>query len=108
MSRIAILGSGAWGTALALSLARRGGHEISLWTHDQKLAGDIVSRGENTEFLPGFPLPSEINVTADTHSAISAAHIIIGVVPSEFLRQTYTRIAPSLHPGQLLVSATTA
>ncbi len=106
MSRIAILGSGAWGTSLALSLARRGGHEITLWTHDQKLADSIVARGENAEFLPGFPLPPDVSVTADTHAAIAAADIIIGVVPSEFLRQTYTRIAPSLHDGQLLVSAT--
>ena len=55
MSRIAILGSGAWGTALALSLDRRGGHEITLWAHTPQLASQIGDAGENTQFLPGFP-----------------------------------------------------
>lgn len=106
MSRIAVLGSGAWGTAIALSLARRGGHEVTLWTHAQELCDDILMRGENIAFLPGFPLPKEIQITADTHDAISGADIVVGVVPSEFLRQTLRRIAPSLHSGQMLVSAT--
>jgi glycerol-3-phosphate dehydrogenase (NAD(P)+) len=106
MSRIAVLGSGAWGTAIALSLARRGGHDVTLWTHAQELCDDILMRGENIAFLPGFPLPKEIQITADTHDAISEAEIVVGVVPSEFLRQTLRRIAPSLHSGQILVSAT--
>lgn len=105
MSRIAVLGSGAWGTAIALSLARRGGHEVTLWTHAQQFADDINAKGENVDFLPGFPVPKEIRVTADTE-AVGDAEIVVGVVPSEFLRQTYKRIAPSLHAGQLLVSAT--
>lgn len=106
MSRIAVLGSGAWGTAIALSLTRRGGHEVTLWTHAQELCDDIVARSENVDFLPGFPLPPEIRITADPQEAVGEADIVVGVVPSEFLRQTYKRIAPSLHAGQLLVSAT--
>jgi glycerol-3-phosphate dehydrogenase (NAD(P)+) len=106
MSRIAVLGSGAWGTAIALSLSRRGGHEVTLWTHAQELCDDILMRGENIAFLPGFPLPKEIQITADTHDAIAGAEIVVGVVPSEFLRQTLRRIAPSMHSGQILVSAT--
>ena len=106
MSRIAVLGSGAWGTAIALSLFRRGGHEVTLWTHAQQFADDINAKGENVDFLPGFPVPKEIRVTADTQSAVGEADIVVGVVPSEFLRQTYKRIAPSLHAGQILVSAT--
>ena len=57
------------------------------------------------DFLPGFPVPKEIRVTADTQ-LVGEADIVVGVVPSEFLRQTYKRIAPSLHAGQILVSAT--
>ncbi len=58
MSRIVVLGSGAWGTAIALSLHRRGGHQITLWAHSTELAGQIVSAQENSQFLPGFPIPS--------------------------------------------------
>ena len=57
MSRIVVLGSGAWGTAIALSLHRRGGHQVTLWSHSDDEARQIVDAGENKLFLPGFPLP---------------------------------------------------
>ena len=65
MSRIIVLGSGAWGTALALSLHRRGGHQVTLWAHSPEFAQEINDAGENTLFLPGFPLPAGITVTGD-------------------------------------------
>jgi glycerol-3-phosphate dehydrogenase (NAD(P)+) len=105
MSRIAILGSGAWGTALALSLHRRGGHQLTLWAHSPEAAREIAEPGENTLFLPGFPIPSEIIVTGD-NSAVREAEIVVSVVPSEFLRPTLARLRPHLHPGQIIVSAT--
>ena len=105
MSRIAVLGSGAWGTALALSLARRGDHQVVLWAHAEELARQIAAAGENTQFLPGFPLPAELAVTADD-AAITAAEILVLVIPSEFLRATFARIVPRLHAGQIIVSAT--
>src|SRR5208337_2367582 len=64
MSRIVVLGSGAWGTAIALSLVRRGGHQITLWAHSPELASQIISAGENSQFLPGFPIPFGLAVTA--------------------------------------------
>jgi len=105
MSRIIILGSGAWGTAIALSLHRRGGHRISLWAHSPEFAQEIIDAGENKLFLPGFPLPAEIAVTGD-NAAVAEAEIVVSVVPSEFLRSTLARIRPHLHAGQIVVSAT--
>ncbi len=105
MSRIAVLGSGAWGTAIALSLDRRGGHEVTLWAHDQALAQQIIDAGENTQFLPGFPIPTGVSVTADG-AAITEAEIVISVIPSEFLRATLMRIRSRLRIGQFVVSAT--
>jgi glycerol-3-phosphate dehydrogenase (NAD(P)+) len=105
MSRIAILGSGAWGTALALSLDRRGGHKVTLWAHIPELARQIVDAQENTQFLPGFPIPSTVTVTADC-AAITAADIVVSVIPSEFLRTTVLRIRTHLRIGQFVVSAT--
>jgi len=105
MSRIAVLGSGAWGTAIALSLDRRGGHEITLWAHSPEAAQEIVDAGENKLFLPGFPLPASIAVTGDC-AAVAEAEIVVSVVPSEFLRSTMARLAPHLHAGQIIVSAT--
>ncbi len=105
MSRIAILGSGAWGTALALSLHRRGGHQITLWAHTPELARQILGARENTQFLPGFPIPSAIAVTAGTDT-IATADIVVSAIPSEFLRTTLHRIRMHLRNGQFVVSAT--
>ena len=105
MSRIFILGAGAWGTALALSLHRRGGHQLTLWGHSSELAQEILAAHENTQFLPGFPLPPSIAVTGDC-AAVREADIIVSVVPSEFLRPVWARLRPHLHPGQVVLSAT--
>lgn len=105
MSRIAILGSGAWGTALALALHRRGGHRITLWSHSEDEAGQIAGAGENLLFLPGFPIPAEIAITADG-AAVGDADIVVSVIPSEFLRPTLARLRPYFHSGQIVVSAT--
>ncbi len=105
MSRILVLGSGAWGTALALSLHRRGGHQVTLWAHSPEAAQEIADARENTLFLPGFPIPAEIAITGDG-AAVADAEIVVSVVPSEFLRSTLARIRPHLHPGQIVVSAT--
>ncbi len=105
MSRIAVLGCGAWGTALALAFHRRGGHEVSLWAHTDELARQIIGVRENAQFLPGFPLPPAIAVTS-SFAAVAAADIVVSVIPSEFLRPTLMRLRSSLHNGQFVVSAT--
>jgi glycerol-3-phosphate dehydrogenase (NAD(P)+) len=105
MSHIAVLGSGAWGTAIALSLDRRGGHQVSLWSHSPEEARQIAAAGENTLFLPGFALPASIAVTAD-FEAVREAEILVSVIPSQFLRPTLTRLRPYMHAGQIIVSAT--
>jgi glycerol-3-phosphate dehydrogenase (NAD(P)+) len=105
MSRIVVLGSGAWGTAIALALHRRGGHRITLWSHSAEGSGQIAAAQENTLFLPGFPIPKSIHLTAD-NAAVADAEIVVSVVPSEFLRPTLARIRPHLHLGQIVVSAT--
>jgi len=105
MSRIAVLGSGAWGTAIALALHRRGGHQVCLWSHSQQEADQISAAGENILFLPGFPIPAEIAVTSDGAS-VSDAEIVVSVIPSGFLRPTLARLRPHFRSGQIVVSAT--
>ena len=105
MSRIAIIGAGAWGTALAVSLARRGGHELSLWAHSPAHAVELTETGENTRYLPGFVLPADVRITADLTAAISGADIILCVTPSQALRSVMEQIASSLTSRQVLLSA---
>jgi glycerol-3-phosphate dehydrogenase (NAD(P)+) len=105
MSRITVLGSGAWGTAIALALEGKQCHKVTLWAHNEAEADEIRQAGENRHFLPGFPLPASLAVTAD-ELAVADAEILVSVIPSEFLRPTIARLAPHTHPGQVLVSAT--
>jgi glycerol-3-phosphate dehydrogenase (NAD(P)+) len=105
VSRITILGSGAWGTALALSLARRGSHQLCLWSHSAALAEQLTDAGENIRYLPGFTLPAGIDVTADLPGAIFEADILVCVTPSQHLRGVITHIAPLLTRNQIILSA---
>jgi glycerol-3-phosphate dehydrogenase (NAD(P)+) len=105
MSRIAILGAGAWGTALALSLARRSGHQLCLWSHSTPLAEQLADAGENVLYLPGFTLPADIDITSDLPRAIFEADILVCVTPSQHLRSVITHIAPLLARNQIVLSA---
>lgn len=106
MSRIAVMGSGAWGTAIALSLAKRGGHDVALWSHSMDVSETIRECGENKAFLPGFAIPKSICVTASIEEALRDAEIVVSVMPSHHVRASYEQFAPFLRSGQLLVSAT--
>jgi len=105
MSRIGILGAGAWGTALAISLARRGGHTIVLWSHSEAVAEQLAETGENLHYLPGYTLPADVMVTADLPEAIFEADIVLCVTPAQHLRGVLGHIAPLLTREQIVVSA---
>ena len=102
--RIAVLGSGSWGTALALSLARSG-RAVTLWSHSHEAARAIAAARENRKYLPGFKLPDSITVTGDDAS-IANADILVSVVPSEFLRPVIARLRSHMRAGHILLSAT--
>ena len=106
MSRIAVLGAGAWGTALAISLERRGGHSVVLWSFLPELASEMKETGVNSLFLPGYTVPAGVLVTADLAVAVKEAEIVLCVTPSEHLRGVMKQIAPLLSRDQIVVSAT--
>ena len=106
MSRIAVLGAGAWGTALAISLARRGGHAVTLWSHSEPLAEQLTETGENLHYLPGYTVPFDVRVTADVVAAVFEAELVVLVTPSEHLRNVLIEVAPALERNQTIVSAT--
>ncbi|MBR0657458.1 NAD(P)H-dependent glycerol-3-phosphate dehydrogenase [Plastoroseomonas arctica] len=85
MARVAVLGAGAWGTALALQ-ALRAGADVALWARDPGRAAAMVAAGENTRYLPGLPLPPALRVTADPLAALEGAALILLVVPVQGLR----------------------
>ena len=99
MSRIVVLGSGAWGTAIALSLHRRGGHQVTLWAHSPEAAHEIADAARKHPLSPRLPHPAEIAVTGD-EAAVADAEIVVSVVPSEFLRPTLARLGPIFTPAR--------
>jgi glycerol-3-phosphate dehydrogenase (NAD(P)+) len=105
MSRIAVVGAGAWGTALTVSLARRGGHQLTLWAHSPAHVEELADTGENLRYLPGFILPADVVITAQLRKAVQDAEIILCVTPSQHLRAVMEQIAPVLGPEQVLLSA---
>ncbi|MBZ5547448.1 MAG: NAD(P)-dependent glycerol-3-phosphate dehydrogenase [Acidobacteriia bacterium] len=106
MSRIAIIGAGAWGTALAIVLGRKGTHTVRLWAHEREVYESITKERINQHFLPGFTLPESVEPATDLTPAIEGAEMIVSVMPSQHCRELFERMAPSLRPETLFVSCT--
>lgn len=106
MSRIAIIGSGAWGTALAISLARRNDHAINLWSHTAAVADNIETHRENQRYLPGHSIPDSVRPTADLAQALADVKLVLGVMPSAHVFSLYRAIQPHLQRDTIVVSAT--
>src|SRR2546429_9989002 len=94
-TRFAILGDGAWGTAIALLLARRDGHRVALWSARPENARLLRERRENVRLLPGVPIPENILLTEDIVAALEGADLLVSAVPTVYLRRTLERIAAS-------------
>jgi len=106
VSRIAILGGGSWGTALAIVLARaRRKHEISIWVHGPALAESLARDRENQTYLPGNRLARNVQVTSDICDAVAGAKILVGAIPTAHAREVYKAAAAHISPGTVFVSA---
>jgi glycerol-3-phosphate dehydrogenase (NAD(P)+) len=106
MNKVAILGGGGWGTALAIVLSRsRQPHEISLWVHNAGRAESMQRERENTAYLPGAKLPESIAIHKELEAALSTAQIIVGSVPSAHARAVYTSALAFVDVGASFVSA---
>lgn len=97
MSNVSVIGAGAWGTALAQSLAGAG-HAVTLYAREAEVVSAINERHENTVFLPDIPLNDSIAATNDLADAV-AAELILLVVPSQFLRTTLDALKQANVPG---------
>ena len=106
MSRIAIIGAGAWGTGLAIVLGRKGAHSIRLWAYEPEVRETIATRHVNQQFLPGQGIPQSVSVTGDLQEALRDAEIVVSVMPSQHCRDLFQKARPFLKPETLIVSAT--
>ena len=94
--RVAVIGAGAWGTTLALLVART--EPVLLLSHSAESAAHIAKTRRNESRLPGFELPPEVNVTADASLLAGAQDLVIVAVPSAHLREMISRVGPHIPP----------
>ncbi|PYX11426.1 MAG: glycerol-3-phosphate dehydrogenase [Acidobacteria bacterium] len=106
MSQIAVIGAGAWGTALSIVLGRKGGHRIRLWVFEKEVRESIAARRVNELFLPGQSIPENVSATGNLAEALRDAEIVVSVMPSQHSRRLFQEMRPHLKREMLLVSAT--
>ena len=104
MQRVAVLGGGGWGTALAVHLARLG-KEVTLWARDEALVAELAATRVNRTYLAGVALPAAVRLTADLARALRGAACVVCAVPSHGARDLIGRAGPHLEPDAVLVSA---
>jgi glycerol-3-phosphate dehydrogenase (NAD(P)+) len=107
MKKIAIIGGGAWGTALAIALTHSSrAHRLALWAHSADVVEALKTRRVNDVYLPGFALPADVEVTGSLRDALADSHMILGVMPAAHAREIYRAVRPLAAPDSLLISAT--
>jgi glycerol-3-phosphate dehydrogenase (NAD(P)+) len=98
LTTFAVLGDGAWGTALAILLARRPEHHVRLWSARADNGRLIQQCRENVLLLPGVRIPESVHLTLDIHEAVNQAGIWVSAIPMVYLRATLLRIRQELGP----------
>jgi glycerol-3-phosphate dehydrogenase (NAD(P)+) len=96
---VAVLGSGSWGTALAIQFARAG-HPTVLWGRDTPALAEMARERRNVRYLPDAPFPERLSVEPDFERAVRGALDVLVAVPSGALRETLTRLKPLLTAEQ--------
>lgn len=100
--RIAILGAGSWGTALAV-VAARAGHEVTLWSRDAEVVRAINEERINPRYLTAVSVPDRVTATSENR-ALATASLVLLATPSHSIRQLLTEISPVLNDDAIIVS----
>ncbi len=103
--RVAVIGAGGWGTALAL-LAGRAGHGVRLWARGASVAEEVNRRRTNGAYLPGHELPEAVRATTEAGDAVEGAELVILAAPSHATREVLGLLRGRAEPGAVFVSAT--
>src|SRR2546423_529565 len=104
MTRIAVVGGGAWGTALADLLARKG-EQVTLWAREPEVVDSVNQRHVNDMFLPGAPLAATLAATRDSRAVVKDAQVIVSAAQSHAVRPVMHQVAGSLSGKPLVISA---
>ncbi|MBC8029753.1 MAG: NAD(P)-dependent glycerol-3-phosphate dehydrogenase [Pyrinomonadaceae bacterium] len=105
MKRIAIIGAGNWGTALAI-IAARAGHDVRIWSRNAMVVDSINRERRNPSYLVGAQLPDSVRATQEIPDAMKVAELVILAAPSHATRELLETLAPALRSEMIIVSAT--
>jgi glycerol-3-phosphate dehydrogenase (NAD(P)+) len=103
MARIAVMGSGSWGTAFAMVLADAGA-DVALWGNEAEVANQINATHVNETYHPGITLPANIVATVNPHEALADSHMVILAVPAQTLRTNLAEWGEYIATDALMVS----
>jgi len=103
MSRVAVMGTGSWGTTFAMVLADAGA-AVTMWGRRSDVCADIAERHQNPDYLPGLRLPASITADPDPARALADADIVVLAVPAQTLRANLLRWRPLIGPDAVAVS----
>ena len=106
MSQIAVIGAGAWGTAISIVLSRKGTHQVRLWAREIEVCDSITQIRVNEQFLPDRNIPKSMTATNDLAAALAGSQIVVNAIPSQHCRRLFERMRPLIPPQTLIVSAT--
>jgi len=101
--RIAVVGTGSWGTTLAILLSQKG-LKVALWARDEEERKALETDRENRRFLPGIPFPTGLAVTDSASRALRGATIVLMVVPAQTMRSNLQRLKDEISPEAVVVS----
>ena len=104
MSQIAVIGSGSYGTCLAILLGHAG-HDVRLWCRSAETAASMQVERANEAYLPGARLPPTVSVSSDLEASVRDASIVVAVTPSHVSRDVLGRAAKAMHPDAIVVNA---
>lgn len=103
MKKIAVMGAGSWGTALAILLSKNG-HEVTLWCFKEEEKKILERTRENLSFLPGVLIPSNISITSNYKDALINNPIVVIAIPSKFIRSNMKNFSPYLSDEHIIVN----
>lgn len=106
MSQIAIIGAGAWGTALSIVLGRKQRHQVRLWAYEKEVCDSINNQRVNSRFLPQHQIPDGVSASGNLTEVLDGAEIVVSAVPSQHCRRLFTLMSSHLLPEMVIVSAT--
>jgi glycerol-3-phosphate dehydrogenase (NAD(P)+) len=103
-TKIAILGSGAMGTACSVLLSEHSGQDVSLWGWNDEHIRELMAHRENRRLLPGIRVPDRVTITTDVSVAVRDAELIVAAIPTKFLRSALNFVAPHIPADRPFVS----